>query len=148
MPQQIIYALQFSGQAIPQNDQGTVLKATTHAPSSSITSVVKQGVDAQIETVEGGVAQFSSTVEFLTDNTFTESGTITFGQGNSLRFGTVGEGAIGPSPEEGVSHGVVSWRLIKGTGVFENPRGFITSNFTVGAEGEVTDNQFGVIYLM
>ena len=39
-----------------------------------------------IETVEGGVAQFSSTVEFLTDNTFTESGTITFSQGNSLRW--------------------------------------------------------------
>ncbi|NEQ08522.1 MAG: hypothetical protein F6K63_25775 [Moorea sp. SIO1G6] len=107
----------------------------------------KQGLKSKIKTVKGKVAKFVSTVEFLTPETFLENGKIEFGSGNTLTFETVGQGFIGPSPEEGVNHGVVDWKIVQGTGVFIKATGLITSNFTVGPDGEVTDNQFGVIYL-
>ncbi|AOY79249.2 hypothetical protein BJP36_04275 [Moorena producens JHB] len=84
---QVIYALQFTGQAVPQNDQGTVLKATTKSPSSKIRTVVsRQGVKSKIKTVKGKVAKFVYTVEFLTPETFLENGKIEFGSGNPLTF--------------------------------------------------------------
>ncbi len=42
----IIYALQFKGQVVPQNEQGTILTATTKSPSSSIKSVVSDNKGA------------------------------------------------------------------------------------------------------
>ena len=36
MAQQILYTMQFKGRAVPANDAGTVLKATTTAPSCTI----------------------------------------------------------------------------------------------------------------
>ncbi len=70
-----------------------------------------------------------------------------FEDGHSFTFDTVGEGRLGPSPNAGISHGCVMWRLVSGTGQFEGASGYITSNFTVGANGEVTDNQFGVLWV-
>jgi hypothetical protein len=39
------------------------------------------------------------------------------------------------------------WRIDSGQGQFEGASGLITSNFTVGDDGEVTDNHFGVIFV-
>ena len=64
-----------------------------------------------------------------------------------LFFETVGEGAIGGSPEEGVSHGSIMWKITNGQGQFEGASGLITSNFTLDGSGTLTDNQLGVIYL-
>ena len=60
---------------------------------------------------------------------------------------TIGEGHIGASPEAGLSHGAVMWRIEQGTGQFAGATGIITSNFTLSEQGEVTDCHFGVIWL-
>jgi len=39
----------------------------------------------------------------------------------------------------------IIWRIQNGQGQFEGATGLVTSNFTVGSKGEVTDNHFGVI---
>jgi hypothetical protein len=78
---------------------------------------------------------------------FTETGTISFGDGNSLEFSTIGEGYLAPSPEEELNHGIVMWRVECGTGQFEGASGLITSNFTCSAHGAVTDDQFGLIWV-
>jgi hypothetical protein len=39
------------------------------------------------------------------------------------------------------------WEVIEGDGRFRGAQGLITSNFTVGAAGEVTDNHFVRLYL-
>jgi hypothetical protein len=145
---QLIYALQFRGSGTPENAEGTVLKATTKAPSSDITSIVgPQGLESRIEAVSGTDAEFTSEVRVLSASSFTESGHIDFGTGAGFDFETVGEGYLGASPEEGVNHGSVIWRVTGGTGQFEGAQGLITSNFTLSAGGEVTDNQFGVLYV-
>ncbi len=142
------YALRFTGQASPQNDAGTVMKAATSSPSSSIaTQVSGAGLSCQVSPIEGDEATFESEVRMGEGGKFDEDGTITFGAGNSLRFETVGEGELGPSPNEGTNAGCISWRIVSGTGQFEGAAGYITSNFTVSAEGAVEDNQFGVIWV-
>jgi hypothetical protein len=54
---------------------------------------------------------------------------------------------MGSSPESGLAHGSVMWRIDHGTGRFEGASGIITSNFTFSEQGEVTDNHFGVIWV-
>ena len=62
-------------------------------------------------------------------------------------FDAVGECGIGGSPEEGVNHGSIMWKITNGQGQFEGASGLITSNFTLYGSGKVVDNRFGVIYL-
>ena len=145
---QILYSTQFKGTAAPEEGSSNVLKAATKAPSCNISTVVgPQGVTGSIEEAAGDEASFESVVTITGETSFQETGSVTFGEGgHGFTFDTVGEGYLGKSPEEGVLHGSVIWRIEKGQGQFEGAAGFITSNFTVGAQGEVTDNHFGVIY--
>jgi hypothetical protein len=39
------------------------------------------------------------------------------------------------------------WRVESGEGQFAGARGLVTSNFTLSAAGEVTDNHFGLIFV-
>ena len=144
---QIIYALQFNGQAQPVEGVEGLLRAATESHSSIIRSEIDDaGVTGAIEQIAGGGARFESEVRLTGDGVFQEVGAIHFGDASSIQFSTVGEGRLGPSPEEGVQHGCVCWRVDSGEGQFEGATGLITSNFTVDAAGAVTDNQFGVLW--
>ena len=144
---QIIYAMQFKGQAVPV--QGTSLQATTNATSCSITTTVGDaGVKSTLQPAEGGKAAFESKVTFTGETSFQESGTISFGVSNHrLHFSTVGQGHIDASADPKIKHGSVMWKIERGEGQFEGATGLITSNFFVSDAGEVTDNHFGVIFL-
>ena len=144
---QVIYALQFKGWAKPVEGAKGLLRAATKSPSSIIRSEIDAaGVTGAIEQIAGSEARFESEVRFSGNGVFQETGAIHFGNAGSIRFSTVGEGRLGPSPEEGVQHGCVCWRVDSGEGQFEGATGFITSKFTVDAAGAVTDNHFGVLW--
>jgi hypothetical protein len=147
--QQIVYSMRFTGLAGPVEGQPeTVMKAATSAPSCAITSVVGAGgLTSSIESVAGDAATFESTVSFTSETAFQETGSITFGAGNSVRFSTVGDGYLNTSATPGLMHGVIGWRIDSGEGQFAGATGLITSNFTVNAAGEVTDHHFGMIFL-
>ncbi len=141
------YAMQFQGSGGP-TEEPTVLKAATSAQSIQITSTVgTSGLSNRIEPAHGEEAKFTSEVRLTGETSFTETGTITFGQGNSLTFSTIGEGYLAPSPEDGLSHGSVMWRVDGGEGQFEGASGIITANFTFSAQGELCDNHFGLIWV-
>jgi hypothetical protein len=146
---QILYAMQFTGQAAPVSGAANILKASTTSPSCSIATVVgADGVHGTLERTGGGTAAFESQVTFTGEGVFQESGSITFGDGgHRLHFSTVGQGYLGPSVEPGLQHGAVSWRIDRGEGQLAGASGLITSNFFVSATGEVTDNHFGVIFV-
>ena len=95
---QMIYTLQFTGGAAPANDQGTVLKATTAAPSCSIqTTVSPNGVTGALTPthlggsadpklkhgsvmwkIDRGEGQFSGATGLITSNFFVgEKGEVT-----------------------------------------------------------------------
>ena len=149
MAQQILYTMQFKGQAVPVNDVGTVLKATTTAPSCTITTVVgAAGVSGSLQPTSGGQARFESQVMFTSETSFQEAGTITFDDNqHRLYFSTVGQGYIGPSADSQLKHGSVIWKVERGEGQFAGATGLITSNFFVSSTGEVTDNHFGVLFV-
>ena len=145
---QIIYVMQFRGQAAPSSDNPNVLSASTTAPSCNVRTVVDtEGVSGSIEQIGGGTAAFESEVTLTGGTSFQESGTINFGNDHGLHFSTVGEGYLNASVDERLKHGTVTWKIDKGQGQLEGATGLITSNFTVSDTGEVVDNHFGIIFL-
>jgi hypothetical protein len=146
---QIIYALQFKGQAAPKAGSTGVLKAATTASGCTLTtSVGRDGVTGNLQPQAGEQAQFESEVTLTGENQFLESGTISFGDGgHRLRFSTVGNGSLGASPIPKLQQGAVTWRVDGGEGQFAGASGLITSNFTIGENGEVLDNHLGVIFV-
>lgn len=83
----------------------------------------------------------------LTGGTFQESGSIRYGNRGQIKFETVGEGHIGPSPVPDIMSGAVIWTVAEGDGEFRGAKGYITSNFTVSGQGDVVDNHYARIYL-
>ncbi len=145
---QISYVIQFRGSAGPKAGADGVLEAHSSGSASTITTSVDDGgVDAAIEAIAGNSVNFDSDVFPNEDGSFTESGTIDFGGGNSFAFSTRGTGTMGPSADSNLTHGGICWQVDSGTGIFEGASGIITSNFTVSGGGEVCDNQWGVIFL-
>ncbi len=140
------YSMQFRGHT--REIAPGLLEAVLSAPSCAhFTTVGIDGLDGRFLTAPGGEARCDSHLRFADAETFDEEGTLSFGHGNSLRFRAVARGQLGPSPDPHLSHGTVVWEIESGEGQFEGARGRITSNFFVSDTGEVTDNQFGVIFL-
>jgi hypothetical protein len=144
---QIIYAMQFNGKAGP-GPSANVMKASTSSPSTTITTEIgAEGVHGIIKPAAGGKAEFESEVTLTGDTSFLEKGSIRFGDGNRLQFSTVEHGYLGDSADPKLKSGAVMWRVDGGEGQFAGATGFITSNFTLSDAGDVTDNQFGLIFV-
>ncbi len=145
---EIVFALEFTGKGGPVPGSPTRRQARTTAPSQALrTTLAPGGITALVEVLPGEVAVLDSQVERAPDGSFVEDGTITYGSAGSITFDTVGRGLVGPSADGRGSHGVVMWRVTGGDGRFAGARGFITSNFTVSADGLVTDDHFVRLYL-
>jgi hypothetical protein len=142
---QIIYAMQFKGSAAPKAGASGVFIASTEAPSCTLSSIVgPDGVRGTLQPAPGAKASFESEVTLTEETSFTEAGMIRFNDsGHSLRFSTVQQGFLGKSPDAALQHGSVIWRVEGGEGQFIGASRLITSNFTLSATGEVTDNHFG-----
>jgi hypothetical protein len=144
---QIIYAMQFKGRAAP-GASPNVMKASTSASSTTVTTEIgAEGVHGSIKPAAGGKAEFESEVTLAGETSFLEKGTIRFGDVNRLHFSTIEHGYLGDSADPKLKSGAVMWRVDGGEGQFEGATGFITSNFTLSDAGEITDNQFGVIFV-
>ena len=145
---ELVFALEFRGRGGPVPGSTTKRQARTTAPSQAWRAVLgPEGVTAAVEPVAGETAVLESRVERDPDGTFVEDGTITYGAAGSVTFDTVGRGHVGPAPDGRGSHGVVMWRITGGEGRFAGARGLITSNFTVTADGLVTDDHVTRLYL-
>jgi hypothetical protein len=105
------------------------------------------GVRVSVDGIEGESAVLESRVERFEDGTFVEDGTITYGGAGSVSFETLGRGWVGPAPRAGWVVGGVVWTITAGNGAFAGARGLITSNFTVGAAGDVVDHHVTRLYL-
>jgi len=142
----IAYSLQFRGRATsPRSD---LLRFSLTAPSTAlVTTVGPDGVRGAFEDVPGGEATFEGELALSEQSTFDDFGTIEFGRGNRLRFHSVGLGRLGSSPDPHLRHGSVVLKVEGGDGQFAGAEGLITSNFFVSDTGEVTDNQFGLIFV-
>ncbi len=147
MPE-LTYSLQFKGAAAPKEGNPAVLNVRATAPGRAVRCLVgATGLTSSSEPAGGDEAVFESEVSMTGPGTFDETGRITFGSGNVLRFSNVAPGHVAPAAESGINAGAVIWKIDGGEGQFAGASGLITSNFFFGATGEVTDNQTGVIFL-
>ncbi len=94
---------------------------------------------------KGEIVTFTSEV-VMTDDGFTETGTIEYAGRGSLKFENIGLGHMAPSAVSGLNHGAVLWTITEGDGEFSGATGIITSNFTFSDEGDVVDNEYVRIY--
>ena len=150
----ILYNMEFKGRAEQQTDGEMVWITRSFAPQVRFTTEISaDGVDARIEELAGPKAEFNSKVTTHDGGAlgpgkkFREWGTVSFGNGNVLKFDTVGAGEFGPVGDEGLMQGGIVWGVDSGSGLFENAKGIITSNFAFDATGDVVDYHTGVIYL-
>lgn len=145
---QIAYAMQFKGKGAPKRGKKKELSAkSTSSTSSLANSLGARGPRLSIKDAARPKAAFKSNVQVLRNGQFTEDGTIDFGKAGKLRFSTIGKGWMGPSAEEGVMQGAIAWKVDSGSGPLRGATGIITSNFTFNDKGEITDNQWGVLYV-
>lgn len=126
---ELVFTVELKGKAGPTGSDPSKLHATT------------SGKGPNNETVS-----FESEVA-LTGGTFEEHGSIRYGDRGQVKFETVGDGRIGPSPITDIMAGAVIWTVTEGDGEFKGAKGYITSNFTVSGEGDVVDNHYARIYL-
>ena len=145
---QIGYAMQFRGTAGPKEGKENELWAKTGSTTNGLsTALGAGGPTLSIDEAASQRATFTSNVQMLEDGSFTEDGTIDFGEAGSLHFTTIGTGWMGPSADDQLGHGAISWRIDGGTGPLEGASGIITSNFTMSGSADVVDNQWGVIFV-
>lgn len=115
-------------------------------------AVAVEGKDNTLYARLVGNGPWGETVTFeaqvlLSGETFKETGSIDYSGHGKLEFETVGTGHLGPSPVAKLQSGSVIWRITRGGGEFVEAAGYITSNFTVSADGDVTDNQYVRIFI-
>jgi hypothetical protein len=142
----ITYSLQFKGNGTPGSEDGKLSVSAKASGNVLRTSIGAAGIDAVLEPA-AGEATFHSDVQMMGDTNFDERGRITFGSAGSVLFSTVGRGVLGPSPEKGLTHGSVIWKVDSGDGKFAGATGLITSNFVFNEAMEVTDTHLGIIFL-
>ena len=145
---ELVFALEFKGSAAPVPGSPSRLRAKTSATGQTFRTALKtDGIQSRVDSAGGDAATFESEVEMLADGAFVESGSIGYGTTGSITFQTIGRGVLGPSPLPGLQRGSVMWEVTGGDGSFRGAQGLITSNFTVSAEGEVTDDHFVRLFL-
>ena len=125
----VVFAMELRGRAAPVEGRDNTLRART------------AGRGPRGETVV-----FESQV-VLSGETFNETGSIDYSGRGKLAFETVGAGHLEPSPVTDLQWGAVIWRITEGEGEFGGATGYITSNFTVSAEGDVVDNHYVRMFL-
>lgn len=142
----VAFSMQFRGHSTGLSPG--VLTARATAPSSAlVTRISGDGVHGSFERVDGDEAHLECRLTFLDDTRFDEVGTISFGNGNTLRFRSIGEGTITPSGNPHLRQGTAAWHIDGGAGVFAGATGRIVSNFLLSETGDLTDHQLGVVFL-
>ena len=120
----LVFAMELRGRAAPVEGKTSTLRAHTAGRGPA-----------------GETVTFASEV-VLTGEHFNETGSIEYVGRGQVTFETVGVGHLGPSPLPETQWGAVIWRIAAGDGEFQGASGYITSNFTVSATGEVVDNHY------
>jgi hypothetical protein len=130
---EVLYTMTFQGSGAPDAANPAVLNVAS-------TGKKLHGGEGLADS-----ATFKSVVTVGADGTFKESGTIAFGNG-TLRFSEAGPGTMAPRADGRQAGGIV-WRVDGGDGALAGASGYITSNFSVGADGGVSDHHLGVLCL-
>jgi len=142
----VAFSMQFRGHS--HRLSPGVLTARATAPSSAlVTEIDAEGVHGHLELLDGDEAHLECRLTFLDERRFEEVGTVSFGNGNALRFRSTGAGTLAPCHDPGLRHGTAAWEVDGGAGIFAGATGRIVSNFLLSDTGDLTDHHLGVLFL-
>lgn len=147
---QLVYAMHFRGQISRSSGDGQTLRAASSGTSCTIhTEVGPSGVETNLQPAPGDLAFVETEIHLTGQELFEGSGVLTFGEDaeHALRFSSGKAGQLRPSGIPGVLAGAVSWKVDGGEGWFASASGYITSAFTVTGTGELSEYQFGLVFL-
>jgi hypothetical protein len=140
------YSLQFRGHATPI--EPGVLIARASAPSCAfVTTIDGDGVHGTVEPREGGEALLELRLSLLDERAFEEHGTVSFRNGDALRFRSLAPGLLTRCPDPNVRHGTAICEIDGGSGRFTGASGRIASSFLVSDTGELTEHQLALLFL-
>jgi hypothetical protein len=140
--QRIVMTMHFRGEAAEPS--GEPPSTDPRARSVAIEAALADGSDAGI-----AEASYENHAVFTGEATFTETGTIRFGDGEGeLGIATLSDGTLGPCSEPDVLHGAAVYRITEGVGRFAGATGLITTNFLLWpAAGEFEERQVAVVFV-
>ena len=138
--------MQFRGHAT-WLEPGVVLARATAPSSALVTLIDSVGVHGSLEVRDGDEAHLECRLTFQDECHFSELGTISFGNGNALRFRSADQGTLTRSADPQLRHGANVWEVDGGAGTFRNASGRIVSNFLISDSGDLTDHQLGLVFV-
>jgi hypothetical protein len=99
----------------------------------------------QLEGIGDGAAICRRQLERWDDGSLVQSGELDFGTGDSVTFRA--RGALGASPDPHYRHGTAILEVTGGRGRLAGARGYVTSNFLLADNGDLTDHHLGLLFL-
>jgi len=99
----------------------------------------------QLEGIGAGAAICRRQLELWDDGSLVQSGELDFGTGDSVTFRA--RGALGASPDPHYRHGTAILEVTGGRGRLAGARGYVTSNFLLADDGDLTDHHLGLLFL-
>jgi hypothetical protein len=136
------YSLQFRGFAT-EFEGG--LRMHGRAPGCALVTSLADGLDGRfVWSQDEHEAIFESTLSYVDETRFEESGTVRFAHGDALHLR--GYGRLDASPDPDLQQGTVVWTVVGGDGRFACARGRVASNLLLSTTGDLTETQLGVIF--
>lgn len=126
---------------------GVLLVRATAPPSALRTTIDDHGAHARVDVDPGPDCHLESRISLAPDGTFDETGTLSFGYGNVLRYRSVGRGVLTPAPDGELEHGAVSCEIDLGAGAYAGVRGRIVSSFLLSTTGDLAHHLLGVVFV-
>jgi hypothetical protein len=111
------------------------------------TRKVASGVLERLEIERIGDAKLVLEAVFSDESAFRECGTMQFSDADVVRLRTLGTGHLTDWLDPALRYGTVVWEIDGGSGRFSGATGRICSNFTVTRDGDIDDEQIGLIFL-
>ena len=123
--QPLTFTLRFRGTAVELEDGR--FWAETRAPAGIEEAVCRRELDVR------------------PDGSMVAAGVLSFGADATLAFQA--RGSLVATPDPRVRHGAAVLEVAHGSGRLAGARGFVTSNFLLADDGELTDHHFGLLFL-
>lgn len=141
----LFYSLQFRGFAKSLSPRVLDARATA-PPARVITNLGNEGLEGRVESGDGAEAILESRFVVDEGEALHVSGRIVIGEGNVLRFRTLGTGRLGRSPDPHLRQGAVVCEVLGGEGQFAGASGRIASSLLLSDSGDITETQLGVVF--
>lgn len=133
----IAFAIQLEGEAVKLGG-GRYWVETRALPGA-------EHLPVQLSELRTANALCRRDLELWDDGSLVETGELSFGETDAITFRA--RGALGASPDPERRHGTAVLEVTGGRGRLAGARGYLTSNFLLADNGDLTDHHLALLFL-